>query len=65
MEGRQVKLLLYNAQATSPTTQTVQDLAKGAGIPVIAVTETLPPEYATYQAWQLAQVQAILTALGG
>jgi zinc/manganese transport system substrate-binding protein len=65
MQRHQVKLLLYNAQATSPTTQTVQDLAKAAGVPVIAVTETLPPEYATYQAWQLAQVQAILAALGG
>ncbi|MCZ7664602.1 MAG: zinc ABC transporter substrate-binding protein [Thermoleophilia bacterium] len=63
--GHQVKLLLYNTQATSRTTQRVQDLAREAGIPVVGVTETPPPEYPTYQSWQLAQARAILQALGG
>jgi hypothetical protein len=31
----------------------------------VAVTETLPSPYRTYQAWQLAQAKAILHALGG
>ena len=43
-------MLLYNAQATSPVTQHVQDLARAAGIPVVAVTETQPPNEPSYQA---------------
>jgi zinc/manganese transport system substrate-binding protein len=65
MSGHQIKVLLYNAQATSPVTQHVRDLATRAGIPVIGVTETVPPSEHTYQNWQLHQLQALLQALGG
>ena len=34
-------------------------------IPVVGVTETMPPSYRSYQAWQLAQARALLHALGG
>jgi zinc/manganese transport system substrate-binding protein len=60
-----IRALLYNAQATSPVTQRVQDLARRAGIPIVAVTETLPENEPSYQAWQQHQLQALLTALGG
>ena len=60
-----VQVLLYNAQAVSAVTQNVQTRARQAGIPVVPVTETLPPSYRTYQAWQLAQAQALHQALGG
>lgn len=63
--GRKVKVLLYNAQASSPVTQHVRSLARQAGIPVVAVTETMPSSYHSYQAWQLAQASALLRALGG
>lgn len=59
-----VKVLLYNAQTTSPVTQHVRDLAQAAGIPVIGVTETLPANE-NYQSWQLDQVNELLKALGG
>ena len=62
--GHKVKVLLYNAQAVSPVTQHVRSLAGQAGIPVVAVTETMPPSYRSYQAWQLAQASALLHALG-
>ena len=65
MAGHQIKVLLYNAQATSPVTQHVRDLATHAGIPVIGVTETLPPSEHAYQDWQLHQLQALVQALGG
>jgi zinc/manganese transport system substrate-binding protein len=58
-------VLLYNAQATSPVTQQVRDLARQSGVPVVPVTETMPPAYRSYQAWQLAQATALLDALGG
>jgi zinc/manganese transport system substrate-binding protein len=63
--GHKAKALLYNAQATSPVTQQVRALAQRSGVPVIPVTETMPPAYRSYQAWQLAQAKALLNALGG
>jgi zinc/manganese transport system substrate-binding protein len=65
MEHHTVKVLLYNAQVTSPVTAKVQSLAKNAHIPVVGVAETIPSGYPTFQAWQIAQAKAILTALGG
>ena len=63
--GHKVRVLLYNAQAVSPVTQHVRSLARQAGIPVVAVTETMPASARSYQAWQLAQASALLRALGG
>jgi zinc/manganese transport system substrate-binding protein len=45
-------------------TQHVQALARQSRIPVVGATETLPPSYRSYQAWQLAQAEALLQALG-
>jgi zinc/manganese transport system substrate-binding protein len=63
--GHKVKVLLYNAQVVSAVTRHVRALARQSHIPVVAVTETMPPSYRSYQAWQLAQTKAILHALGG
>jgi zinc/manganese transport system substrate-binding protein len=63
MTGKQVKVLLYNAQATSPVTEHAKSLASQGGIPVIGVTETLPPGQPTYQAWQLDQLDKLVKAL--
>ena len=63
--GHKVKALLYNAQVVSPVTQQVQAQARQAGIPVVGVTETMPPSFRSYQAWQLSQAEALLRALGG
>ena len=65
LTGREAKVLVYNAQATSPVTARVRALAEKAGIPVVPVTETMPPSFRSYQAWQLAQAAALLSALGG
>jgi zinc/manganese transport system substrate-binding protein len=67
MEGlitnRQVRVLLYNSQATSPITVRLRQLAQQHGVPIVAVTETLPPGK-TFQSWQLGQVEALQRALG-
>jgi len=62
---RAVELLLFNAQATSAASTRARQRATRAGIPVVAVTETMPANVPSYQDWQLTQDQAILTALGG
>jgi zinc/manganese transport system substrate-binding protein len=63
--GHRIRVLLYNAQATSAVTQHVQDRARAAGIAVVPVTETQPPHEPSYQAWQQHQLAALLRALGG
>jgi zinc/manganese transport system substrate-binding protein len=65
MSHHTVKVLLYNAQVTSPVTAKVQELARDNRIPVVGVAETIPSGYATFQAWQIAQADAVLRALGG
>jgi zinc/manganese transport system substrate-binding protein len=65
ISGKQVKVLLYNSQATSPIVDQLRALAQANSIPVIAVTETMPTDAASFQSWQLSQAQALLRALGG
>ncbi|HEX5260025.1 MAG TPA: zinc ABC transporter substrate-binding protein [Gaiellales bacterium] len=63
LQGRHVRVLLENRQTTSPITQQVVDLARRSGIPVVAVTETMPAGQ-SYQSWQLAQARLLARALG-
>jgi len=60
-----VAALLYNTQAASPATAQLRQLAQRDGVPVVEVTETLPPSFSDIQSWQAAQATALLTALGG
>jgi zinc/manganese transport system substrate-binding protein len=64
MKSKAIKVLLYNGQVTSPATDAVKTLAQQSGIPIVGVTETLPPTDKDFQTWQLRQVNAITTALG-
>ncbi|HVB74693.1 MAG TPA: zinc ABC transporter substrate-binding protein [Ktedonobacteraceae bacterium] len=59
---RQVKILIYNAQTITPITTNLQSEARQHNIPVVPVTETMPPDK-TYQAWMSAQLDAISQAL--
>jgi zinc/manganese transport system substrate-binding protein len=65
LTGKAIKVLLYNGQVTSPATEAVKALAQKNGVPVVGVTETLPPTDKDFQAWQLRQINDITTALGG
>lgn len=57
-----IRVLLYNSQAVSPITSQLRDEAQRAGIPVLPVTELLPP-HVTFQQWQLNQARALAAAL--
>lgn len=59
-----IKVLLYNAQATSPVTEAVKSLARQHGISVVGITETMPAGE-SYQTWQQNQLHQLLQALGG
>ncbi|HUR75293.1 MAG TPA: zinc ABC transporter substrate-binding protein [Sporichthya sp.] len=57
-----VDLLVYNSQTTGPQTERVQDAARKAGVPVVAMSETLPPGQ-DYVSWMRANLDAIAKAL--
>ena len=61
-DTKQVKLLAYNAQTTSPQTEAILAAAKRNNIPVVPMTETLPPGQ-TYLSWMQSNLQAVSTAL--
>jgi zinc/manganese transport system substrate-binding protein len=59
-----IKVLIYNEQTVTTVTTNLQNLAKTNNIPVVPVTETMPPSK-TYQSWMLDQLKTLETALGG
>ena len=59
---KRVKVLLYNTQAVSPITSRIRSAAEHAQIPVVGVTETLPPKL-DFQHWQLGQARQLAAAL--
>lgn len=63
--GHTVQALLYNAQVVDDQTTQIKKTAQAAGIPVVGVSETIPKQYPTFQAWQIAQAKQLLAALGG
>jgi len=62
---RKIKVLVYNSQNATPDVKRLVDAAKREHIPVTSATETLVPENATFQAWQVRELQSLLDALAG
>ncbi|HEX8094726.1 metal ABC transporter solute-binding protein, Zn/Mn family [Jatrophihabitans sp.] len=63
LEHRAVKVYVYNSQNATPDVTAQLAVAKRAGVPVVAVTETLHPAGASFQQWQVSQLQALKSAL--
>ena len=63
IKGKQIKVYVYNSQNATPDVQAQVDAAKAAGIPVTTITETLTPAGASFQDWQVAQLNALKQAL--
>ena len=61
--SHEIKVYVYNSQNATPDVQRQIDEARAAGIPISTITETLVPAGATFQAWQVAQLQALEAAL--
>jgi zinc/manganese transport system substrate-binding protein len=62
--GRQVGLLVYNEQTSGPQTEVVLKAARDNGVPVVAVTETLPAGK-DYVGWMQGNLDAVGSALAG
>jgi zinc/manganese transport system substrate-binding protein len=60
---RRIKVWIYNRQNATPDVQRVNQLARSAGIPITAITETLSPASATFEQWQTNELHNLLQAL--
>ena len=59
---KQAKILIYNIQTVTPITTHVEDAATKQHIPIVPVSETMPPGK-TYQTWMMDQLNSLETAL--
>jgi len=62
-QTRLIKVWVYNSQNATPDVQRVNQLARAAKIPITTITETLSPASATFEQWQVAQLQSLQQAL--
>jgi len=62
--SREIRVFVFNSQNSTPDVQGLVAKARAAGIPVVAITETLTPKGATFQQWQGRQLNDLLQALG-
>ena len=58
-----IKVWVYNSQNATPDVQRVNQLARAAHIPITTITETLSPASATFEQWQVAELQNLQRAL--
>jgi zinc/manganese transport system substrate-binding protein len=58
-----IAVFVYNSQNATPDVKAIVRAAEAKGIPVTTITETLVPEGATFQAWQVRQLRALQRAL--
>lgn len=59
----QIKVLVFNVQTTTAVTTNIKSLAAAHHIPSAGVSETLQPENASFQDWQLYQLKNLEVAL--
>ena len=58
LKSHQVRLLVYNSQASDPVAERIEKLAKASHVPVVGATETEPPGK-NYQAWITSELDAV------
>jgi zinc/manganese transport system substrate-binding protein len=58
-----IRVWVYNSQNATPDVQRVNQLARAAHIPITTITETLSPASASFEQWQVAELQNLQRAL--
>jgi zinc/manganese transport system substrate-binding protein len=61
--SHEIKVWIYNSQNATPEIQHLNSLARAGGIPIATVTETPSPATASFEQWQVAQLQRLEQAL--
>jgi len=60
---REIKVWVFNSQNSTPDVARLTEAARKKHIPVVAITETLSPATATFQQWQVRQLELLAAAL--
>jgi len=64
LADRRINVLVYNTQTEGSVPEQIRIAAEAAGVPVVEVTETVPPGTTQFETWQVAQLTALAKALG-
>ncbi len=64
LKDKAVDVLVYNSQTEGAVPRQLRRAAEAAGVPVVDVTETVPPGSTSFEAWQTEQLAALGRALG-
>ena len=64
LKEHKVRVMFYNKQASDKIVQHLVELARASKIPVVGVTETIPPGM-TFQDWMLSELNDTEKALSG
>lgn len=63
LSRREARVWVVNSQNVTPEVQRATETARAAGVPVVNITETLSPASASFQQWQVTQLEALARAL--
>ncbi len=58
-----IRVWIYNSQNVTPEVQRLTALARAHRMPVVTITETLSPAAASFEQWQVAQLERLARAL--
>jgi zinc/manganese transport system substrate-binding protein len=63
ISGNQIRVIVYNLQTSTAVTTNIKGLATSHHVPNVGVSETVLPDSATFQDWQLKQLKSLEAAL--
>jgi zinc/manganese transport system substrate-binding protein len=64
LSAKQIDVLIYNTQTEGSIPEQIRSAAQQAGVPIVNVTETVPPGQTSFEGWQYSQLVALGKALG-
>ena len=57
-------VLIVNTQTEGALTDQLRQHAEDAHVPVVDVTESVPPSYDSFESWQLSQLRSLAEGAG-
>jgi zinc/manganese transport system substrate-binding protein len=61
---REMSVLVFNTQTEGAIPDQLTDVAEASRVPVVDVTETVPPGFDSFERWQVSQLRELADALG-
>lgn len=63
LKAKKINVLVFNTQTEGAIPEQIRDTATSASVPVVNVTETVPPDATSFVQWQVSQLQQLEKAL--